>query len=151
MKVDTGWAVSPFISPPSVESNTPSDRNQGAPSRRRLKRTAILESAAPCRHPERSRGIPTEVTFKIAQRGPSTGARDDYNSRSVVDAFSFSLLMNRLRHFLVESIALPCFRQPLVFGLDISLALFRNLLDLFLQTISLCARFADASFHLLFR
>src|SRR5437868_10621619 len=68
--------------------------------------------------------------------------------RRVVNAFSFSLLMNRLRHFLVESIALPCFRQPLVFGLDISLALFRNLLDLFLQTISLCARFADASFQI---
>src|SRR5207244_12638052 len=71
--------------------------------------------------------------------------------RSVVNPFSFSLLVDRLRHFLVESIALPSFRQPLVFHLDIHLALLREGLDFFLQTISFGTRFGDASVHLLFR
>src|SRR5205085_3133845 len=30
-----------------------------------------------CRHPERSRGIPEEVTLKLSRRDPSTDARDD--------------------------------------------------------------------------
>ena len=33
-----------------------------------------------CRHPERSGGIPLEVPFKLAQRDPSTFARDDDES-----------------------------------------------------------------------
>src|SRR5437879_13876892 len=71
--------------------------------------------------------------------------------RRVVNPFSFSLLVDRLRHFLVESIALPSCRQPLVFRLDIHLALLREGLDFFVQTISFGTRFGDASVHLLFR
>src|SRR5207244_10369428 len=71
--------------------------------------------------------------------------------RRVVNPFSFSLLVDRLRHFLVESIALPSFRQPLVFRLNKGVALPGVILNFFLQTISLGTRFGDASFHLLFR
>src|SRR5437660_9371338 len=72
-------------------------------------------------------------------------------SRSVVDPFSFSLLVDRLRHFLVKSIALPSFREPLIFCLDIGVALLGKILGFFLQTVSFHTRFRDASFHLLFR
>src|SRR5438874_12500942 len=65
--------------------------------------------------------------------------------RRVVNPFSFSLLVDRLRHFLVESLAPPRFPPPLVFRLNIRLALPRALLDFFLQTISSGTRFGPAS------
>src|SRR6476620_9513555 len=86
--------------------------------------------------PSASRGIPKEVTFKIAQQDPSAGARDDTSSLSVANPFSFRLLVDRLRHFLVESIALSSFRQPLVFRLNKGVALPGEVLNFFLQTIS---------------
>src|SRR4029077_8304962 len=69
----------------------------------------------------------------------------------VINAFSFSLLVDRLRHFLVKSIAFPSLHESLVFRLDIGVSLLGEVLDCLLQTISFGTHVDDPSFHLLSR